>query len=105
MVKSSRHVCSSCNNSFATRKSLWNHKQRCRSLQYDEQKENDQILGGIDSADKSKNTKVQNLTNENDDEIPTFDGNEFTRKKPVSRETLYQIMKMLKIPIECWDIG
>ena len=81
MLKSSTYVCSSCNHSFATRQSLWNHKQGCRSLQYDEQKENVQILGGIDSADKSKNTIVQNLTNENDDEIPTFDGDEFTGKK------------------------
>ena len=39
MTKSSKYVCSRCNNSFATRQSLWNHKQRCRALRYDEQNE------------------------------------------------------------------
>ena len=36
-------------------------------------------------------------------QIPTFDGDEFSGKKPKSRETLYKMMKMLKIPEHRWE--
>ena len=117
MLKISRPVCSRCNNSFATRQSLWNHKQRCRGMQYDEQnnretfhdyrKDDYQIFGRKGSADGATNAKVQKsvnkIENEDDDDIPYFDGDEFSGKIPTSRETLNKMMKMLKIPEECWD--
>ena len=87
----SRPVCSRYNNSFATRQSLWNYKQRCRGMQYDEQKNKEtfhdyrkddyQVLGHNESADRSrKPNKVQKLVKEDDNGIPTFE-NEFIRKK------------------------
>ena len=40
---------------------------------------------------------------DDDDEIPTFDGDEFCRDRPLTRETLNRMMKLLKIPEEKWD--
>ena len=37
-----------------------------------------------------------------DDDIPTFDGDEFCGNKPLTRETLNKMMKMLKIPEYRW---
>ena len=28
------HICSSCRNSYASSQSLWNHKQRCKRMQF-----------------------------------------------------------------------
>ena len=110
MLKLSRPVCSRCNNAFATRQSLWNHKQRCRGMQktfHDYRKDDYQIFDRKGSADGATNAKGQKslneIVNEDDDDIPYFDGDEFSGKIPRSRETLYKIMKMLKIPEECWD--
>ena len=113
MLKISRPVCSRCNNSFATRQSLWNHKQRCRGTQYDMEnnketfhdyrKDDYQIFGRKESADGSTNAKVQKVVTEDEDDIPYFDGDEFDGKIPKSRETLNKMMKMLKIPKERWD--
>ena len=37
------------------------------------------------------------------DEIPCFDGDEFCGNKPLTRKTLYRLMKHLKIPEEKWS--
>ena len=41
--------------------------------------------------------------NDNGNEIPSFDGVEFSGKNPKSRETLYRMMKMLNIPDFKWE--
>ena len=116
MLKISRPECSRCNSSFATRQSLWNHKQRCRGMQYNDHKNKEtfhdyrkddyQIFDRKWSADAATNAKgkksVNEIVNEDDDDIPYFDGDEFSGKIPRSRETLIKIMKMLKIPEERW---
>ena len=106
------YKCKQCSKLYATRQSRWKHQQRCRGVQYDQKekeaihdyrKEDYQVLDHSESADRSRKPKIQKLVNEDDDDIPTFDGNEFIGKQPVPRKTLYKIMKMLKIPEERWN--
>ena len=66
------HLCDLCDKALASSKSLWNHKQLCR---------------------KRRETSSVVVA-----EIPTFDGAEFSGNKPLTRETIYKMMKMLKIP-------
>ena len=40
----------------------------------------------------------QQLSDSKKEEIPTFDSDEFSSKKPKSRETIYKMMEMLNIP-------
>ena len=75
---------------------------------YDYRESDYQTFGDNGSADGARNPKVQKLVNEivnedDDDDIPHFDGDEFSGKKTKSRETLYRMMKMLTIPEERWD--
>ena len=51
------------------------------------------------SIDKSEEVEEKDDANE----IPTFDGDEFSGKKPKSRETLNRMMEMLKIPEHRWE--
>ena len=53
----------------------------------------------IESQDIKSTTKYEtNLPKKK--EIPTFDGDEFIGKKPLTRETLIKMMDMLNVPEE-----
>ena len=110
MLKTSSHVCSRCNNSFATRKSLWNHKQRCQGDQsligqkiprtsiiptfrgYPPRIDHGAVsmspvgpmfTAAVDKSEKSsKNPKIQSLV----DEILN-DSSECRRKAPIDPES------------------
>ena len=45
----------------------------------------------------------ESTSTSSDDEMPTFDGAEFGCDKPLRRETLHKMMKMLKIPEHRWE--
>ena len=109
--------CNFCCKRYATRQSFWNHKQKCGqknklivSIGYnqpnhqlhcvDTRKDED-----IESESSSKQLRNPRATHfggnrKQKEEIPTFDGAEFCGEKPVSRETLDKMMKMLNIPEE-----
>ena len=72
------HFCDLCEKGFASTKSLWNHKQLCRKRQ--------------------ETTSTVAVV-----EIPIFDGNEFCSNKPKTCETIYKMMKTLKIPEHRWQ--
>ena len=71
------HFCDLCDKALVSSKSLWNHKQLCR---------------------KKRETSPLVVA-----EIPTFHGAEFSGNKPLTRETLNKMMKMLKIPEHRWE--
>ena len=110
------YKCKQCSKFYATRQSRWKHQQRCRGAHLEQEakgmirdyrKSDYQTIDDNESADGVRNPKVYKLVkeivNEDDDDIPHFDGDEFSGKKTKSRETLYKMMKMVKIPEECWD--
>ena len=99
MTKSSKHVCSSCNNSFATRQSLWNHKQRCRGLRYDEQNRgrcynNASPIINV-AASKIICEKKVGEKQPHCNEIIHFNSNEFKDGEPKTLETLNKITKVV----------
>ena len=110
------YKCKQCSKCYATRQSRWKHQQRCRGADLEQEpkgmvgdyRQSDyQIFRSGESADGSTNAKARKLedavVNEDDDDIPYFDGDEFSGKIPKSRETLNRMMKMLKIPEERWE--
>ena len=100
-------VCNRCGDSFARQDNLIRHinrKNRCDSTPSVHRKDQTaercerkrRISGDFDRSEE---------VTENDDgnEIPTFDGDEFSGKKPKSRDTLYRMMQMLNIPDHRWE--
>ena len=110
------YKCKQCSKCYATRQSRWKHQQHCRGADLEQEakgmvdnyrKSDYQTFCGDESADGSTNAKsrklVNEIVNEDDDDIPYFDGDEFSGKITKSRETLNRMMKMLKIPEERWE--
>ena len=54
-------------------------------------------------VERNQTLDGESTSTSSDDEIPTFDGAEFCSDKPLRRETLYKMMKMLKIPKRRWE--
>ena len=94
-------VCNRCDESFARQGNLTRHKNRknrCDSML--PVSRTDQASERLERKRKISNDKSEEIAENDDDgnEIPTFDGDEFSGKKPKSHETLYKMIDMLKIP-------
>ena len=92
--------CKDCGTGFGREDNLRRHKNHhCKGGERDEACEPKR--GRI-----SKTYRGADLDNETPtfgDEIPTFDGDEFCGNKPLTRQTLYRMMKMMRIPEDRWD--
>ena len=98
-------ICQKCGKTYASRQSLWNHKKYCKGGT----KQHSFLAGSQNhqpslAEKKPVNSKISALIDATDDsasaDIPTFDGAEFSGEKPLSDETLFKMMEMLKIPHE-----
>ena len=104
--------CDRCGESFARQDNLTRHKNRknrCDSTQSvdrtDQAAEKRKHIDG-DSWKPSKRLKEDRILQESEQSetetipkrIPTFDGNEFSGNKSLTRDTLYRMMEMLKVP-------
>ena len=107
------HHCGRCNKGLASYRSLCNHKQRCREefsvgrVAYNKIREKavprKRSLGyEIPTIDGNKFSRKR-ISDDDDDEIPTFDGDQFCGNKLLTQQTLNRMMKLLKIPKEKWD--
>ena len=100
-----------CGEDFARKDSLTRHKNRKYRCDVDRKYHND-INTRTDGNEGCKRTRwnrqktddgfdedyFEELGADDDDDIPTFDGDEFCGDKPLSRQPLERMMKMLKIP-------
>ena len=114
--------CDHCSEEFARRDSLARHKVRktpCNpgmvngdSRSFTEKRKH--IDGDSQQSskrlkeDRASQKRINSMDDEEistilDDEIPCFDGDEFSGKKPKSRDTLYRMMQMLNIPDHRWE--
>ena len=92
--------CKDCSTSFGREDNLRRHKNHhCKG-------------GERDDVSKAKRGRISktypgadfgNQTPTVDDEMPTFDGDEFCGNKPLTRQTLYRMLKMMKIPEDRWE--
>ena len=107
------HSCNQCGKTFTRGDNLKRHEKlhctdiagyrgteskNCRKrikLDLDEQEPQEQHVMKNDQSGFKKEV-IPNR-------IPTIDGDEFSGKKPKSRETLYKMMKILKIPDHRWE--
>ena len=97
---SAEHICELCGNDFARRDSLARHKRRRYRCDGDEEYHTAHRERRKPNYDDS--TVVEKaLSNSND--IPTFDGAEFCGDKPLTRQTLNKMMKMLRVPEHKWN--
>ena len=86
--------CERCNGSFARKDSLSRHHRRKYPCI------------GIHSKDRQFYTPIKSdyeLDDNFEVSVPCFNGNEFIQGTPKSRETLYKMMKMLRIPERNWN--
>ena len=101
--------CDRCGEDFARMDNLTRHinrRYRCRP----EDQEDSGIPANEEKklkfeANEEKRSRYAVKTPDKgpDDDIPEFDVAEFCGDKPLRRETLYKMMKMLKIPEHRWD--
>ena len=92
--------CKDCRTSFGREDNLRRHKNHhCKSGERDEacEPKRGRISKPYWEAD------LDNETTTVSDEIPTFDGDEFCGNNSLTRQTLYRMMKMMKIPEDRWD--
>ena len=77
-------------------------KYRKRGFSYESKDYGNQInmnLGKQESRQQQQHViENEQLSDSKKEEIPTFDGDEFSSKKPKSRETIYTMMELLNIP-------
>ena len=107
------HHCDRCNKGLASYRSLWNHKQRCRKESSVGEVARNKIMEKVAPRKRSLDYDIstfdgnkfyeKRISDDDDDEIPTFDGDEFSGDRPLTRETLNRMMKLLKIAEEKWD--
>ena len=96
--------CDRCGEDFARIDSLSRHRNRryrCRPEGSDTPANEEKKLKF--EANQEKRYAVKTSDKDLDDDIPEFDGAEFCDDKPLKRETLYKMMKMLKIPEHRWE--
>ena len=88
--------CDRCGEDFARMDNLARHRNR-RYRCHPE--------GSDTSANEAKISRYAAKTSDKDpdDDIPEFDGAEFCGDKALKRETIYKMMKMLKIPEHRWE--
>ena len=123
-----RYICPHCRGDFVSSQSRWNHKKRCKknagvveNLVNHQQmlhgevsniaQFNDSYKKMFDNCTKrgqehgldDSDTRNDYVADVDDVEIPEFDGAEFMPDKLKSRETVYKMMKLLKIPEEKWE--
>lgn len=105
-------ICNTCGEDFSRMDSLTRHRKR--KFACDTNKENGnrkRINLGLDEQNEMSPQELNVLKKEPiyseirdiPIEIPTFDGDEFSGKKSKSRDTLYRMMQMLKIPEHRWE--
>ena len=105
---SAEHICERCGNDFARSDSLARHRRRKYRCGGDGVEECDTALRHRERWRKPNykdSTVVEKvLWNSNDDENnPTFDGAEFCGDKPLTRQTLNKMLKMLRVPEHRWN--
>ena len=87
-----KHTCSACSREFTRNSNLIRHqKDRCKALEKQKY-----------SSYQQRVIENEQLSGSKKEEIPTFDSDEFSGKKPKSRETIYKMMKTMKIPEHRW---
>ena len=93
--------CDTCRKDFSRKDALTRHKKfSCDGSHKAEAKINVDCVANREESD-SKPVVISPETDDNLlQDIPTFDGAEFSGEKPKSEETLTKIMEMLKIPQE-----
>ena len=106
--------CQRCGEDFARKDNLIRHKKRRYECDANNSTDGgagrkNQVCKSIrlnrwNSADDfDEDLHSRNLTAEDDDDIPYFDGDEFCDNKPKSRETLNKMMKLLRISEHRWS--
>ena len=95
--------CDTCGEDFSRKDALTRHKKySCDASHKTEAKRNVDCVAKREESN-SKPVAFLAATDENMskcEDIPSFDGTEFSGEKPKSEETLIKIMEMLKIPQE-----
>ena len=76
------HSCDRCGKHLSSYHSLWRHKKKCQ----------------VNNNNTSPSIGEKRPLLNDDDDIATFDGDEFCGKKPKSRATIEKMMKLLKVP-------
>ena len=98
--------CDRCGEDFARMDSLSRHRNRRYRCHPKDQEDSDTPANEekklkFDEEKRPRHAKTTDMISDN--EIPEFDGAEFCGDKPLRRETLYKMMKMLKIPGHRWE--
>ena len=95
--------CKRCGEDFARKGNLTRHKKRKYPC-------GDTVDRDVCEAAPRQRKRIseeydfnEETSQSDDDDIPTFDGDEFCGNKPKSRETLNKMMKLLKVPEHRWD--
>ena len=104
--------CERCGEDFARKDSLTQHKNRKYHCDVDRKYHYD-VNARTDGNEVCKRKRLNSQKtddfhedvddDDDDDDIPTFDSTEFCSDKPLSRQTLERMMKMLKIPEHRWN--
>ena len=95
------HSCHECDVSFTREDNLIRHqKYHCIQPSKDNSKN---VLSKRHHVERNRTLDGESTSTSSDNEIPTFDGAEFCGDKPLRRETLYKMMKMLKTPGHRWE--
>ena len=77
-----------------------NNSDRGVISQHTTDAQSEEVPSFIESQDIKSAAKYETNLPEKKDIIPTFDGDEFIGKKPLTRETLIKMMDMLNVPEE-----
>ena len=93
------YSCHECNAPFTGEDNLTRHKKYHCMQPFKDTSKNTPSKRHHD--ERNQITDGESTPTSSDDEIPAFDGAEFCGDKPLRRETLYKMKKMLKIPEHC----
>ena len=97
------YSCHECDAPFTREDNLTRHK-KYHCIQPSEDQSKNTLSRRYRPVERNQISDGEsNLKSSDDDEIPTFDGAEFCGDKRLRRETLYKMMKMLKIPQHRWE--
>ena len=95
------YYCYECDAPFTRGDDLIRHKKyHCIQPSKDNSKN---MLLKRHRVERNRSLDGESTSTSSDDDIPEFDGAEFCGDKPLRRETLYKMMKMLKIPEHRWE--